>query len=133
MTESRALTQKTLTSAARNLILLSGCPPPFITTRRPPLLIASVLALINERPPRFNLLTMCNTARSANSRHCPDLLYTAGGSGGLLGCFLTLCHPVILPLPSPLRRLFLPFGLPLPPPPTLPVIYLFLSNYSWPF
>lgn len=90
MTERRAFTLKTLTSAGRNLILLPGCLPPSITTRRPPLLIASVPALINERPPRFNLLTMCNTARSANSLHCPDLLYTPRGSGGLLGCCLTL-------------------------------------------
>lgn len=90
MTERRAFTLKTLTSAGRNLILLPGCLPPSITTGRPPLLIASVPALINERPPRFNLLTMCNTAHSANSLHCPDLLYTPRGSGGLLGCCLTL-------------------------------------------
>lgn len=96
MTESRALTLKTLTSAGRNLILLSGRPPPSIMTLRPPLLIVSVLALINEYPPRLNLLTMCNTARAANSRHCPDLLYTSGGSAGLLGCSLTVCHPAIL-------------------------------------
>lgn len=111
VTESRALTLKTLTSAGRNLIFLTGCLPPSITTGRPPLLIASVPVLINERPPRFNLLTMCNAARSANSLHCPDLLYTSRGSGGLLGCSLTrsprLCRVYFSPLAS-LHLLFFP-------------------------
>lgn len=119
MTESRAFTLKMLTSVGRNLIFLPGCLPPSITTRRPPLLIASVPALINERPPRFNLLTMCNAAHSANSLHCPDLLYTSQGSGGLLGCSLThsprLCRVYFRPSASlhlllfPYPQLFLSF------------------------
>lgn len=77
--------------------------------------------------PWLNLLTVCNTAQSANSPHCPDLLYTSQGSGGLLGqvwavpCCLLLgscfCNSL-----SPFFALclFLPFCLPpwlsVPPP-----------------
>lgn len=69
--------------------------PPSITpclllSSSPPLLLVSGPTLINETQPQFNLLTMCNTAPSANSLHCPDLLYTPQGSGGLLGRSLTL-------------------------------------------
>lgn len=49
---------------------------------------------------------MCNTAPSANSLHCPDLLYTPQGSGGLLGCSLTLPCCLLLYLWLPLSFCF---------------------------
>lgn len=100
--------------------------------------------------PWLNLLTVCNAAQSANSPHCPDLLYTSQGSGGLLGqvwavpCCLLLgscfCNSL-----SPLFCL-VPFSALLPPTTTFssssPVVFLsflwqfflsLFSSYPWPY
>lgn len=151
--EKESSRSETFTSAPRNQIFPLWCLPTSIT-HAPPLLAFPALRVctLSDKweEPWLNLLTVCNTAQSANSPHCPDLLYTSQGSGGLLGqvwavpCCLLLgscfCNAL-----SPFFCL-VPFSALLPPTTTFssssPVVFLsslwqfflsLFSSYPWPY